>query len=42
MPSLRISALFFLAILMGSLTACGKTGSLYLPDENTETAEQSK
>jgi len=37
MPSLRHSALFIVIFLSG-LSACGKTGPLYLPDEKANAA----
>ena len=33
MASLRISVLFLLSMLIMGLTACGKTGPLYLPEQ---------
>ena len=42
MPSLRISALFFIVILISGLAGCGKTGALYLPDNQAKPAEQKK
>lgn len=33
MPSLRISALFCIVMLAIGLSACGKTGPLYLPEQ---------
>jgi len=29
----RISALFFILLFMSSISSCGRTGKLYLPDE---------
>lgn len=37
MPSLRHSALFIIMLLSG-LSACGKTGPLYLPGEKASAA----
>lgn len=39
MASRRSSALFFLLVLITCLTACGKTGPLYLPDEQAESID---
>jgi len=36
MALLRISALFLMMLLVSGLSSCGKTGSLYLPTEQTE------
>jgi len=33
MAWIRISALFIMMLFITGITACGKTGPLYLPDE---------
>jgi len=42
MPSIRISALFFIVMLLAGIAGCGKTGPLYLPDEKPVSSEQTK
>jgi len=36
MASLRISALFLIMLFITGLSACGKTGPLYLPDDSVK------
>jgi len=40
MPSIRISGLFFIVMLLAGIAGCGKTGPLYLPDEKPVSLEQ--
>ncbi len=35
----RISALFFVLLLLAGLSGCGRTGKLYLPDDKPETTK---
>jgi len=42
MAEKRISALFFIIFCLASLSSCGKTGKLYLPDDKPQVNEQAK
>ncbi|MES9904892.1 MAG: lipoprotein [Sedimenticola sp.] len=39
-PTLRLSVVILLGLFI--LTACGQTGDLYLPDENSQQQEKKK
>jgi len=36
----RISALFFILLFMSTISSCGKTGKLYLPDEKPQSVTE--